>query len=188
MLTALLACLVCYGCATRANLREDQALLAPYKPLSVPALDVFGMPASISQTIVAHFKTQSYVFDVELQITGTELDFVALDGLGRRALTATWTGSTLNYTAADWLPKFVRPADILSDIAMAYGSEAPLAAALRKDGAILTDTATGRQIADGGRDLVVIDFGAGEGWDRPATLKNLALDYEIRIQSHAIGP
>ena len=79
-----------------------------------------GSNVSAAQTIVAHFRGQTYSFEAQIQETPDEFDLVALDNLGRRAMSVKWRGGHMDYTRADWLPAAVRPADMLGDIAIAY--------------------------------------------------------------------
>jgi hypothetical protein len=90
--------------------------------------------------------------------------------------------------AAPWLPKTIRPADILADIALVYWPEEELTAPLAASGATLMQTGNSRKISSNGRDIVAVDYGPGKGWSRSAKLRNLAFGYEIDIQSVAIGP
>jgi hypothetical protein len=76
-----------------------------------------------------------------------------------------------------------RPADILAAFVIAYWPDDVVAAAM-KGSAVTVATKDGvRRISRNGRDLIVVTYGPGEGWNRSATLKNLAFGYEIDIQS-----
>lgn len=177
------------GCATRGpELRDTQARLAPNVVFILPSPTALNQTATISQSIVARFKDQSFSFEAQIQISPGTLDLVALDGFGRRGLTVTWTEGGLVAEAAPWLPKFIRPADILADIALVYWPQEALQPALGAAGASLREAQGARVVSAGGRDLVVVDYGAGTGWNRSATLRNLVFGYEIEIQSAEIAP
>ena len=190
----LMGWLLLAGCASAPTerltppLADDEALLAPKARFVVPPPAAMGETVNVAQTIVARFHDTSYAFDAQLQISPDELDLVALDGLGRRALTVTWKDGKIQSTAAPWLPPFVRPADILADIMIVYGPEQVVSSFATSAGAALTATADQRMIALGSRKVVVVKYGAGEDWSRSAKLHNFAFDYDIAIQSATISP
>jgi hypothetical protein len=176
------------GCASRPQLANDEALIAPRTTFAVPPPGADAVPKTVAQSIVAHYHDQSFTFDAQIQIAPQEFDLVALDGLGRRALTVHWTAGKMDYQAAPWLPPLMRPADILADIAIVYGSEQDIAQSIARSGATLTTTPRARTIAKGNHDLIVVDYGDGEGWSRSAKLRNLAFGYEIDIRSTEPSP
>lgn len=176
------------GCASRPQLANDEALIAPGIAFAVPPPGADAAPATVTQSIVAHYRNQPSTFDAQIQIAPNALDLVALDGLGRRALTVHWKSGKMDFEAAPWLPPSMRPADILADIAIVYAPEQDVAQAVARSGATLTTTSRGRTIAKGHRDLIVVDYGEGEGWNRSATLRNLAFGYEIDIRSTVLSP
>ena len=176
------------GCASQPPLANDEALIAPRTAFVVPSSGIDAVPKTVSQSIVAHYRDQSFTFDAQIQIAPQAFDLVALDGLGRRALTVHWTAGKMDFQAAPWLPPLMRPADILADIAIVYGSEPDVAQSVAHAGAALTTTPRTRTIAKGNRDLIVVDYGDGEGWNRSAKLRNLAFGYEIDIRSAELSP
>jgi hypothetical protein len=176
------------GCASQPKLADDEALIAPRTSFVVPPPGADAAPKTVTQSIVAHYRDQSFTFDAEIQIAPQNFDLVALDGLGRRALTVHWTAGKMDFLGAPWLPPLMRPADILADIAIVYGPEQDVAQSVARSGATLTTTPTARTIAKGDRDLIVVDYGDGEGWSRSAKLRNLAFGYEIDIRSVELSP
>ena len=190
----LLAAMLLSGCAsrttmqTRPPLADNQAMVAPKVIFAIPPPSAIGQTVDLVQTLTAHYRKQSYVFDVQIQITPEQLDLVALDGLGRRALTVTWKADKIDYQPAPWLPPILRPADILADFVIVYWPDEVVSSSLKASHAILTTTDRGRKISSGRRDLIVVEYGKGEGWNRSAKLRNLAFGYEIDIQSSANQP
>lgn len=187
----VLAGLLLAGCATTpappASLGDTEALIAPKVVFSVPPPTVLNQTANVTQSIVAHVRGQSFSFDVQIQLTPEELDLAALDGFGRRGLTVSWKSGAVAADPAPWLPKFIRPADILADIALVYWPNSALTSSLTTTGATVTEGASTRRISYDGRDVIAIDYGPGEGWNRSAKLRNLAFGYEIDIQSAEIA-
>jgi hypothetical protein len=162
-------------------------MIAPKVIFVVPPPTTLNQTVNVTQSIVAHFQDKSFSFDAQIQITPSKLDLAALDGFGRRGLTVSWKPEGITSEPAPWLPKFIRPADILADIALVYWPQDTLSPSLAATGAALSETQSDRKITADGHDLIVIEYGAGEGWNRPAKLRNLVFGYEIDIQSAEIA-
>jgi hypothetical protein len=180
------------GCAS-VNPREggnpvaqDEALISPNTRLKIPSAQALNQTATITQSVVAHYRDATYSFEANIAVTPDSLDLVALDGMGRRALTITWTGNTLRYQPAPWLPPSLRPSNILADLTITYWPDPALRAALGE--ATITTTSQRRTISANGADIVVVEYGAGTGWNRSAHLRNLAFGYSLDIQSVQISP
>ncbi len=105
-----------------SSLGDNEAMIAPNVVFAISAAHpTSDRPQTVAQTIVAHYRDQSYAFEAQIQITPKHLELAALDGLGRRALTISWNpGGIEHKQAAAWLPPFIRPADILADVAIVY--------------------------------------------------------------------
>lgn len=186
-ITVLLA-----GCTSApkppAWLKDNQAIVAPKTVLTIPPPSAVGRSIDLAQTIIARFQGQSYAFDMQIAIDKDRLDLVATDGFGRRALTVSWKENAPSFEKADWLPPVFRPADILASFVIAYWPDEVVSDAI-KDPAVSVVTKDGvRRIARGGRDLIVVTYSGGEGWNRSANLKNIAFDYEIDIRSVENNP
>lgn len=173
---------------TSQSLPDNEATIAPKTTIVVPPPEASNGSATIAQSIVARFRDHTIAFDSQLQIAPGTFDLVALDGFGRRALSVHWRDGKMKFDAAPWLPSAVRPADILAGIAIVYGSQETVAQSVTAAGATLTQTDTRRTVSRDGRNLIVVEYGSGQGWSRPAKLRNLAFGYEIDIQSTEVGP
>lgn len=186
----VLAAIALSGCATAPTpkMADDTSMLAPHVPFVIPPPQALDENVGVAQQVVAHFRQQSFTFQTQIQITPDELDLAAIDGMGRRALTVTWKPNGLDSQKASWLPPELRPADILAAIAVVYWPEKAVVSALSPSGATLTETGGTRRISAGGRDLIVVKYGDGEGWNRSAALSNLAFGYDIEIQSAELSP
>ncbi|HEX3675571.1 MAG TPA: DUF3261 domain-containing protein [Rhizomicrobium sp.] len=174
----------CASIPTAPALPDNQSLIGPNTIFVIPPPSALNTTVNATQQIVAHYHGQSFSFQAQLQLTPQELDLAALDGFGRRALTVTWKGSAIDYQPAPWLPASVRPADILTDIALVFWPQTALAGS----GVTVAETAKRRTISANGHDLIVVDYGDGAGWNRTAKLKNLSFGYEIDIQSAVTAP
>jgi hypothetical protein len=185
-----LALLALGGCATSppgANIAvpDNETLLAQGITCAMPP--PVGVNVNAAQTIVAHFRGQSFSFEAQIQSTPDEFDLVALDNLGRRAMSVKWRGGHMDYTRADWLPAAVRPADMIGDIAIVFWPDDIVGPALKACGASLTTTETGRVVKIRNRAVVDVRYENGEGWNRTAHLRNLAFGLSIDIQSAEIA-
>jgi len=177
------------GCVTRPPpLPDNEALIAPKTVMVVAPPRGHDGASSVAQSIVAHYRDQTFAFDAQIQIAPQTFDLVALDAMGRRAITVHWNGDKMSSEAAPWLPPLMRPADILADIAIVYGPGDEIAQSVANAGATLSETDTTRRIAKGNHDLIVVEYGDGTGWSRTAKLRNLAFGYEIDIRSVELSP
>jgi hypothetical protein len=184
--------LTLYGCVTAPPnssppASDNQAALAPQILCTIPPVGAVSGTISVAQTVVAHFHGQTFSFDAQIQATKEEFDLVALDALGRRAMSVKWHDGRMESTRADWLPIQVRPADILADMAIVYWPVDVVSPALAACGAKLTTTASGRAVTAGGRNLITVTYERGEGWNRAAHLTNRAFGFDIDIQSAEIA-
>jgi hypothetical protein len=182
----LLGTILC-GCASapvsNTTLPDNVANLAPGLTCAIPPPSAAGGNVSAAQTIIVHFHDRTFSLQTQIQITPGRLDLVALDNMGRRAMTVSLQGSHIDYTRAQWFPVTVRPADILEDIAIVQWPADAIASSLSACGVTLTATANGRDVKSGNRDLVAVTYEKGEGWNRGAHLRNLAFGFSIDIQS-----
>ncbi len=186
------ACLSLCGCVTPAGrtpsaLGDDKALIAPNVVFVIPPPAELGQTATVAQTIVAHFRDQPYASRRRSRSRRTSWNSPALDGLGAARPDHRLETGRIEHKQAPWLPQFVRPADILADVAIVYWPEKIVASSLARSGATLSADSRSRRISMGGRDIMVVEYGEGQGWNRSAKLRNLAFGYEIDIQSSESG-
>jgi hypothetical protein len=161
----------------------DTAVIAPHVLYKVPAPDALQGSVAVQQMIVARYRGQSFSFEAQIAITPQRLDLVAVDGLGRRALTIGWDGRDLRYEPAPWLPPIFRPSDILASMSIAYWPEDAVRTALAQTKATVTTSPAQRIVSVDGKPLVVVDYGQGDGWNRAAHVRNAVFGYELDIQS-----
>jgi len=187
-----LAALVLCGCVTPAPkttipVPDNETMLAPGVSCAMPPPSPMGGNVDAAQTIVAHFRGQTFSFEAQIQSTPGEFDLVALDNLGRRAMSMKWRDGQMSYTRADWLPVAVRPADMLGEVAIVFWPTDTVGPALRACGATLTTTSSGRVVTVHHRDVIDVTYANGEGWNRAARLRNLAFGFSVDIQSAEIA-
>jgi hypothetical protein len=186
------AFLILAGCSS-ANPREggeptaqDEALIAPNIRLRIPTPQALNQTAMITQSVVAHYRDATYSFEANIDLTPDSLQLIAIDGMGRRALTISWTGDNLRYQPAPWLPASLRLSNILADMTITYWPDSALRAALAA--ATISTTSQRRTVSANGTDIVIVEYGSGTGWNRSAHFRNLAFGYSLEIQSAQISP
>jgi hypothetical protein len=191
---ALLSLLVLAGCATgrpggpMLNVADEVAILGPGLSCAIPRPTAALKTANVAQTIVVHVRGQSFYLQAQIQVGPREIDLVALDGLGRRGLTAKWRADgTLNVDRASWLPDIVRPADILTEIAVVFWPTEALAPALSACGITVKETARDRTLSGPKGVLMKVTYKSGTGWTRTARLRNAPFGIDIDIQSNDLG-
>ncbi len=174
--------------ATTVAVPDNETMLTQGVACAMPPPNLGQRNVNAAQTIVAHFHGQTFSFEAQIQQTPDEFDLVALDSLGRRAMSVKWHGGLMDYTRADWLPAAVRPADMLGDIAIVFWPTDTVGPALTACGATLAATANERVVKIRNRAVIDVMYEDGEGWNRKAHLRNLAFGLSIDIQSAEIAP
>jgi hypothetical protein len=184
----LLLVLPLTGCVGASlPLQGDTAFIAPNTRFRIPPPSLLHQTVAVAQTVQADYGGVGKVFEAQIAITPEGLDLVALDGLGRRALTISWHGHDPHAEVAPWLPEGVSPANMLADIALLYWPEVVLRPALLAAGARLEATSSRRTIYAGGSEVIRIDY-ARPGWGGQALLRNLAFGYSLSVNSVLLAP
>ena len=106
------------------------AQFAPGRDLALPIPADLGRSVEAAQMLSAKYDGQTFAFEGRISITPERLVLVGVDGMGRRAMTATWDGRSLAIESAPWLPPNVRPGSMLADIVVLYWPEAAVRKAL----------------------------------------------------------
>src|SRR5215470_19852954 len=122
------------------------AEFAPGRILALPLPADFGRTVEAAQMLSARYDGQTFLFEGRISITPQRLVLVGVDAMGRRAMTATWDGRSLNIESAPWLPASVRPGSMLADIVILYWPEAAVRKALASAGCKLIATVKSREV------------------------------------------
>ena len=164
------------------------AQFAPGRDLALPVPADLGRNVEAAQMLSATYDGQTFAFEGRISITPERLVLVGVDGMGRRAMTATWDGRSLATESAPWLPSNVRPASMLADLVVLYWPEAAVHKALAPAGCKLLATAKSRQVRCGNDTVLTAkyDWPAGAKWNGTLQYSNLAWGYEIEAQSKEI--
>ncbi len=175
-----LLCLALSGCAVAPSL-GDQVLVAPGITLDLPSPAELGRSVDVVQLVTARHDGQSFVFEGRLLIRPDRLVLVGSDGMGRRAMTVTWTAGRVDVERASWLPESLRPENILADIVLLYWPESVVRKSIK--GAVLTQSVGNRSVGD-----AILVTWEGEPWSGGSRLRNIPWDYDLEIQSVMVGP
>ena len=192
----LLSLAILSGCTTKAmttafgylagsGTESQVAEFAPGRVLALPLPADLGRTVEAAQLLSARYDGQTFLFDGRISITPERLVLVGVDGMGRRAMTATWDGRSLGIESASWLPASVRPGSMLADIVVLYWPEAAVSKALASAGCKLLVTAKSREVRCGNDTVLTAqyDWPAGGKWNGTLRYSNLAWRYEIEAQS-----
>jgi hypothetical protein len=159
-------------------------MIAPNVTLSIPQPSELNRSLEAVQMVTAHYGDQTFVFEGHLSATPERLLMVALDSLGRKAMTITWTETGITYETAPWVPEQLHPANVLADIVLLYWPESSVRHSL--SGGALTRDASTRSIMAGEQEVIHIDYQptrSGDLWSGRLHYKNLAWHYELDVES-----
>jgi hypothetical protein len=167
-----------------APAEPNAPLIGPGQRLNLPRPADLGRRIVATQLITLRGYGQTVVLEVNLSITPERVTLVGLDGMGRRAVTITWTGQNVSAETAPWVPETFRPGSMLADIILIYWPAAAVRKALPAGGELIQE-ARGRTIRVNGKDVLRVDYGwaAGAHWNGTLHYSNVAWDYEVDVQS-----
>jgi hypothetical protein len=159
-------------------------LIAPGQRLTLPRPADLGRKILARQLITARAYGQTFVLEVNLNVTPERVMLVGLDSMGRRAMTITWNDKEVTTQTAPWVPDALRPGSMLADIVVIYWPEAAVREALPPGGEVIQETG-GRTIRINGNDVLHVDYGwaSGARWKGTLRYTNFAWGYEIEVQS-----
>ena len=159
--------------------------LAPGVSMLLPRPGELGRMVEAAQMIEISHGEQKFALEGRLSISPQRLLLVATDALGRRALTTSWNGTTLDAELAPWMPGALRAANVIGDIVILFWPDEVLARVLAPAKATLASGTDGRVIAAGGRDIVRVQYrpNRSAAWNGTAVCTNLAWGYRLSIRT-----
>jgi hypothetical protein len=175
--------------ASSASLVSD-VLLAPGHKLVLPLPATYGSRIKVRQLVTIEFAGNSMSLEVVLNIQPSAFNLVAVDPLGRRALTLNWDGTKLVSEKASFLPDSVRPDSLLADLIAVYWPAPVVQRALAATGAKVEDNGHRRIITAGGAELLTADYAWTAKSGLVGTMKyaNLSWGYTVSVKSLKVGP
>jgi hypothetical protein len=177
------------GCM-HASAKPPETLIAPGLGFAVPAARELGRSVEAVQLVTARYRDQTYVFEAHISVSPEGLSFIGLDPFGRRALSIRSSDAGTSAEAAPELPRALNPQNILADIAIVYWPAAAVRRGLAGSQAALQDDRAVRSITIEGREIVHIAYATDRiaAWNGLTRYRNIALGYELDIQSKAAAP
>lgn len=181
---ALLAASALHGCASTPA-GDSRAFLAPGLRFTTPSPQELGVVVHVAQLIMARYRGETFVFETQLSISRDHLTMVGLDPLGRRAITLTSTPGGITAQTASWLPAFIKPTNILADMAVVYWPTESVRRGLVGSGAELHSDARQRTITLEGREIIRVDYEEPQApsWAGAVRYRNSAFGYELTLRS-----
>ncbi len=171
--------------ATPSDALVSEVLLAPGHKLVLPQPAAYGSRIKVRQLVTIEFAGNAMSLEVVLNIQPHAFNLVAVDPLGRRALTLNWDGTELVSEKASFLPDSVRPENMLADLIAVYWPAPVVQQALAATGAKVQDDGHHRSIADGDAELLTADYAWTAKSGLVGTMKyaNLSWGYTVSVKS-----
>ena len=162
-----------------------QPFIAPGQRLVLPRPADLGRRAEARQLVTLRHNGNILTFEARLSVTPERISLVAIDPLGRRALTVTWDGTAIAAETAPWLPDAVKPGSLLADLVAVYWPETVVRGALASAGGDVIAGPRTRVIRLGGATIFRAEYGWAQGaqWTGKLHYTNLAWGYEVDVQS-----
>lgn len=163
----------------------SEVLLAPGHKLVLPPPATYGSRIKVRQLVTIEFGGNAMSLEVLLNIEPSAVNLVAVDPLGRRALTLNWDGTRLVVEKAPFLSDSVRPDCLLADLIAVYWPAPVVQRALAASGAKVEDDGDHRIIAAEGSELLKADYAWTAKSGLVGTMKyaNLSWGYTVSVKS-----
>ena len=177
------------ACTSRYVASPGSSAIAPGLELAVPTGRELGYSVEVTQLITAHFRGQVQVFQAYVSVSPDEINLIAMDPFGARALTITATDDAIHTEEAQIVPAALRPGNVLADLAIVYWPAPALRRGLAGTSASLYDDHNERTISIDGRVVVQVTYDGPheDAWPKVAHLHNIAYGYELDLQSTVTG-
>ncbi len=188
-LATLPAALVLGACtAAPPGIGQAPVPVAPDLSVTLPRPEELGRSVEVSQLVTARYRGETIAFEGHLSATPDRVLLVGIDGLGRRAITITWTDAAVTAETAPWLPSSLRPENMLADLVLLYWPEAVVRRAIAPSAATLEANSRTRSVSVAGKEITHADYSGADPWSGHVTYRNLAWDYSLDVQSREDTP
>lgn len=178
------------ACAAPAP-RLPPVPIAPHLAVALPRPADAPPVGQVSQLITARYGARTISFEAYLLLRDGRMRLTCLDGLGRTAMTITWTEAGIEAHKEPWVPAELMPENILADIVLIYWPEAAVRSMLARNGAQLVVGPDSRTVSQQGREVIRITYHrppGGSSWDGRAHYRNEGFGYALDIQSRIAAP
>ncbi len=139
---------------------------------------------AVQQLLIA---SQGAVVSVQsrIRISDQGVTLVALDALGRRTLDVSWGPEGLNAQKAYWLPKSIRPNEVLADMMLIFWPREALHPLLTSQESTIADDGKLRRILVADLDPVIITYTSSrpKAWSETSILSDPNRNLKLTVQS-----
>lgn len=164
--------------------------LAPSYKLVLPQPATYGSRIKVRQLVTLEHSGNSISFEALLNIQPTEVSLVAVDPIGRRALTLNWDGTQLTVEKAPFLPDSLRVEWLMADMIAVYWPAPVVQRSLAATSAKVEDRGGRRIISADGAELLKADYAWTGKSGLVGTMKyeNLSWGYTVSVKSLEVKP
>ncbi len=189
LLSILLLVVSLTDCASLTPQSSRSITMAAGVSMVLPPLQDFGRSVEATQLVKGHYGSHTFVFQNRVSLTPDHCRIIALDALGRTAVTIDWTPENVTYSSATWMPSQVRPENILADFVLLNWPKASVQKSLAASGAHLVSTLYGRSIFLVKQEVIHADYLKARPGNMSGNVRyhNLAWGYSLDIQSVEIA-
>ncbi|OIR10090.1 hypothetical protein GALL_80180 [mine drainage metagenome] len=187
-LLALCCGLALSACAAAPTAPAGAVRVAPDLTLTLPPPASLGRSLEATQLVTAHYGDQTYLFEGHFRADRRHLLLEGLDSMGRKAMTIDWSPEGIHADTAPWLPRQLRPENMLADMVMLYWPPQTVRAALAASGGRLRVEKHRRVISDAKGPVIEARYSGDDPWNGRLVYRNLAWGYRLEIQSVETAP
>ncbi len=186
-LSVLLPSALLAGCAgVPLNSAPAPIQIAPGVSLRLPRPADLGRSIEADQLVVARYGSQSVSFEGRIKVADGVLTMIALDPLGRRLASISWTAAGVTASSAPTALNRLDPQHILADLVLLYWPDGVIGQAVL--GATVSDSGGVRSVVRNGQEIIRVSYtpANGDHWLASAHYINNAYGYSLQIQSAAL--
>lgn len=183
----LVAALCLGACASHGEPVRGGQLLAPGVMLHLPSAPVFGDGLDVTQLVQARYQDRHQLFQSFIQSRSGHFVVLMTVPSGPRIMRLDWSAGGLVSEKETIAPDALTPERMLADLMVVYASQDTLRNAI-SGGRVMDELDGTRHVSVDGQDVIVARRPSGDIWAGSATLKNLAFDYVLNIQSQRASP
>lgn len=189
----LIACALALAACVSAPPDEtngNTVVVAPGVSLRLPIRPDPGRRIEAHQLVEIRHEDRIFAIESRISIDAGRFRMVALDALGRRALTLTWSESGIDAEVAPWVPDTFDVRNLLADLVVIYWPSDAVRTALVETGARWTADRSGRSIYSNGEEVIHVAFlpPRERAWSGMTRYVNRGRGYSIELRSEELTP
>jgi hypothetical protein len=175
------------GCASDGAAPSAGQPLAPGVFLNLPDAPAFRAGLDVTQLVTARYQQRQQMFQSFIRSDKGQLTVLMTVPSGPRIMRIDWRVGAIQTKKEPLAPADLSAARMLADIMLVYAPLSELQTAIA--GGTVSDEDDGvRKVKRNGETVIVVTRPQDDVWQGHATLKNLAFDYSLSIQSRRMAP